>query len=246
MLMNTSLFSLILNLDFPHFWQLENNNLKLNEQDCEIKRQMMVNQQIIGRGITDQKVLNAMLKVPRHQFVEDYLSEMGYKDTPLPIGYYQTISQPYIVAYMTEMAQISEQDKVLEIGTGCGYQTAILAELAQIVYSIEIIPELAKKAQQNLQSLGYHNINLKIGDGSKGWAKYQPFDKILVTAAPTHIPSALIDQLAINGKMIIPVGKDYQVIEILTKKTDTLITEKTIGVCFVPLIERDNNSFSKN
>lgn len=236
MLINPSLLSLILNLDLP-FWHIKNDNLNPDDQNFEIKRQIMINQQIKGRGITDQKVLNAMLKVPRHKFVDDYLIKIAYQDSPLPIGYYQTISQPYIVAYMTQMAEILPEDQVLEIGTGSGYQTAILAELAQQVYTIEIIPQLAKKARQNLQSLGYDNIKLKLGNGSKGWPKYQPFNKILVTAAPDHIPSALIEQLAINGKMIIPVGKDYQVMEILTKNVDSLITEKTLGVCFVPLIE---------
>lgn len=231
---------LLLNFNLP-LWLLGNQDLLLENPNpkadqFEISRQQMVEYQIKARGITDQRVLNAMSTVPRHEFVESSLVSMAYEDTPLPIGHNQTISQPYIVAYMSDIAEISPEDKVLEIGTGCGYQSAILGKLAKEVYTMEVIPVLAEKAQKTLKNLNYTNIHVKTEDGYEGWAENQPYDRILVTAAPDHIPQPLIDQLALNGKMVIPVGKEFQVIVILTKKPEGLVTEKTIPVRFVPLI----------
>ena len=196
----------------------------------------MVSEQIEKRGITNQKVLAAMSKVPRHCFVPPYLAHLAYTDSPLPIDHGQTISQPYIVAYMVDMAEIGAEDKVLEIGTGSGYQAAVLAELAQQVYTIEIIPELAQKARKAIRKLDYHNIHIKIGDGYEGWPEHSPYQSIVVAAAPEKIPVALVDQLAINGKMVIPVGKHYQDIIIITKTNDGITEQKTIPVRFVPMI----------
>jgi protein-L-isoaspartate(D-aspartate) O-methyltransferase len=200
------------------------------------QRQQMVRKQIQQRGVTNPKVLAAMTKVPRHHFVPSYLAHLAYTDAPLPLDYGQTISQPYIVAYMTEILDLKPEDKVLEIGTGSGYQTAVLAELAQAVYSIEIIPELAHKAQQTLRQLNYYNIHLRIGDGYEGWPEQAPYQGILATAAPERIPPALVDQLAVNGKIVIPVGKYCQQIVIVTKTNDGLIQEKTLPVRFVPMV----------
>ena len=215
----------------PSELQVEQNNNFFSEQ-----RKKMVTEQIKERGITTKTVLEAMSKVPRHYFVPPHLAHLAYTDSPLPINYGQTISQPYIVAYMTELAEVKPEDKVLEIGTGSGYQAAVLAELTQEVYSIEIIPELAQKARQTLEKLDYDNIHLKIGDGYKGWPEHSPYQRILVTAAPEKIPPALIDQLATNGKMIIPVGKYYQHIVIVTKTNNGITKQKTIPVLFVPMI----------
>jgi len=201
----------------------------------ELQRRQMVEYQLRDRSIRDERVLAAMSKVPRHQFVDSSWRDLAYSDRPLPIGHSQTISQPYIVAYMTETAEIAPEDKVLEIGTGCGYQAAILGEIAKEVYSIEIIPQLAEKARRTLSQLGYENIKVKTGDGYQGWAEHAPYDEIIVTAAPTHIPQPLIDQLAINGKMVIPVGKWYQDIVVLTKTEDRIVEEKTLPVRFVPM-----------
>ncbi len=202
----------------------------------EVERQEMVEYQIRDRGIQDKQVLAAMYKVPRHEFVESPWKDFAYRDRPLPIGYQQTISQPYIVAYMTETAKISPDAKVLEIGTGCGYQAAILGEIAKEVYSIEIIPELAERARQTLAQLGYENIEVKTGDGYQGWVEHAPYDAIIVTAAPEKIPQALVEQLATNGKMVIPVGGGWhQDIVVLTKTEDRIIKEKTIPVRFVPM-----------
>ena len=213
--------------------QGENSNSGIEQ--FEIERQQMVEYQIRDRGIQDKRVLAAMSKVPRHQFVEPPWKDFAYSDRPLPIGYQQTISQPYIVAYMSETAEISPDAKVLEIGTGCGYQAAILGEIAKQVYSIEIIPELAERARQTLSQLGYENIEVKTGDGYQGWAEHAPYDAIIVTAAPEKIPQPLIDQLATNGKMVIPVGSWHQDIVVLTKTEDQIIEEKTIPVRFVPM-----------
>ena len=204
-------------------------------EEFQVERKQMVKYQIRDRGIRDQRVLAAMSQVPRHQFVDSPWQDFAYCDRPLPIEHQQTISQPYIVAYMSEAAKISPEAKVLEIGTGCGYQTAILGEIAQQVYSVEIIPQLAQRARQTLTKLGYENIEIKIGDGYQGWAEHAPYDAIIVTAAPEQIPQTLIEQLAINGKMVIPVGKFYQQIIVLTKTEERIIKQKTIPVRFVPM-----------
>ena len=201
----------------------------------ELQRRQMVEYQIRDRGIEDERVLAAMLQVPRHQFVDSSWMDLAYSDHPLPIGHNQTISQPYIVAYMTEAAEIATDAKVLEIGTGCGYQAAVLGEIAQEVYSIEIIPQLATRARRTLSQLGYENIEVKTGDGYQGWIEHAPYDAIIVTAAPERIPEALIDQLAINGKMVIPVGKWHQEIFVLTKTQNGTVKERTIPVRFVPM-----------
>ncbi|PZV24865.1 MAG: protein-L-isoaspartate O-methyltransferase [Snowella sp.] len=235
------LFSLLLS-GLPSWMPGNQNSPSLTEKDADptaeeftLYRQYMVQYQIRARGIKDKAVLEAMLTVPRHRFVDPSLAQLAHGDHPLSIDYGQTISQPYIVAYMTEAAEISPEDKVLEIGTGCGYQAAVLGELAKKVYTIEIIPQLAERASRTLKALGYADVQVKAGDGYEGWLKYAPYDAILVTAAPEHIPQPLIEQLAMNGKMVIPVGKDYQEIIVLTKTQEGLITEKTIPVRFVPL-----------
>lgn len=200
------------------------------------QRQKMVEQDIKRRGIKNAPLLAALAKVPRHRFVLPEWSELAYQDRPLPIGNNQTISQPYIVATMTEMAEISPQDKVLEIGTGSGYQTAILGELAKEVYTIEIIASLAEKARYLLKELGYTNIYSKIDDGYAGWLEYAPYDAILVTAAPPTIPSTLKEQLAINGRMVIPVGTGNQELLRLRKTPRKWMIESIFPVRFVPLI----------
>ena len=207
-----------------------------NAQDeYKRERQEMVEQHIRARGIKDESVLRAMIKVPRHKFVPEDMAKHSYIDSPLPIGLNQTISQPFIVAYMTEAADISKKDKVLEIGTGSGYQAAILGELAREVHTIEIIPELAERSKQVLQDLGYKNVFVKSGNGYLGLPEQAPFDAIVVTAAPDEIPQALVDQLAVDGKMVIPVGKTNQEM-IVIKKTKKGVTEKrTMQVRFVPM-----------
>ena len=204
----------------------------------EVQRGQMVQYQLRDRGIEDQRVLAAMSKIPRHQFVDPSWRDLAYSDRPLPIGNGQTISQPYIVAYMSEAAEISSGDRVLEIGTGCGYQTAVLGELAGSVYSVEVIPQLAENARQLLSELNYQNIEVKTGDGYQGWREHAPYNAIIVTAAPKHIPQALIEQLAIDGKMVIPVGRWNQKIAILTKTKERVFVEDTIPVRFVPMVAK--------
>jgi protein-L-isoaspartate(D-aspartate) O-methyltransferase len=199
------------------------------------QRRRMVEQQIRARGIKNSAVLEAMMKVPRHRFVPAKLAHSAYQDNPLPIGQGQTISQPYIVAYMSEAADISKSDKVLEIGTGSGYQAAILGELAKEVYTIEILPELAERARQILSELGYKNVNVKTGNGYEGWPEHAPYDAIVVTAAPDEVPKALINQLAVNGTMVIPVGEMNQEMMIITKTPQGVIEKRTIPVRFVPM-----------
>jgi protein-L-isoaspartate(D-aspartate) O-methyltransferase len=205
------------------------------QDEFKTQRREMVERQIRDRGIEKESVLRAMLKVPRHKFVPETLLKQAYNDSPLPIGLSQTISQPFIVAYMTEAADISEKDKVLEIGTGSGYQAAVLGELAKEVYTIEIIPELAERSTQILQQLGYKNVFVKTGNGYLGLSEQASFDAIVVTAAPDEVPQALIDQLAVNGKMVIPVGDANQEMMVI-KKTKKGVTEKrTMQVRFVPM-----------
>lgn len=203
--------------------------------DFDQQRLQMVEQQIRGRGITDPKVLDAMSRVPRHRFVASALSQAAYSDRPLPIGYGQTISQPYIVAYMTEAANITPEEIVLEVGTGSGYQAAVLGEIARAVYSIEIIPGLAENARQTLSELGYENVQVRAGDGYQGWPEQAPFDAILVTAAPDHVPQPLVDQLALNGKMVIPVGDWFQDMRVITKTEAGILETSTLPVQFVPM-----------
>lgn len=200
------------------------------------ERKEMVDFQIRRRGVSDRKVLKAMLRVPRHLFVPEQMKELAYGDEPLPIGEGQTISQPYIVAYMTEALRLRGREKVLEIGTGSGYQTAILAEIAKEVYTVELIPELSARARGLLEKLGYRNIHFRIGDGTLGWPEHAPYDAILVSAAPASVPPALVDQLKTGGKMIIPVGTDFQELVLVTRKEGGWEEQRLIGVRFVPLI----------
>ena len=201
------------------------------------ERYQMVQQQLKARGVSDPRVLAAMNKVRRDEFVPPNLKGSSYADQPLPIGYSQTISQPYIVAFMTEQLRLSPKDRVLEIGTGSGYQAAILAELAAEVYTIEIIEPLAKTAEATLQRLGYKNVHVKAGDGYKGWPEYAPFDAVIVTAAPDHVPQPLIDQLKEGGRMIIPVGSGlgFQQLHLLEKKNGKLQRRAVLPVRFVPM-----------
>jgi protein-L-isoaspartate(D-aspartate) O-methyltransferase len=207
-------------------------------------RAEMVRSQIRMRGVTDEKVLAAMLKVERHLFVPETYREAAYEDFPLPVGDGQTISQPYIVAFMTEALELSKSDKVLEIGTGSGYQAAILAEICDSVYTIEIFPSLGNSARELLEELGYNNIFVKIGDGYQGWEEYAPYDAVIVTCAPTHIPQKLQEQLADGGRMIIPVGGNYtQELVLLKKKGGKLIKEDVLPVRFVPMINEKGDKY---
>jgi protein-L-isoaspartate(D-aspartate) O-methyltransferase len=199
---------------------------------------MMVREQIESRGISDARVLAAMRKVPRHEFVPEHLADAAYEDHPLPIGYGQTISQPYIVALMTELLRLTPAAKALEVGTGCGYQTAILAEIAAEVYSMEIIKPLATESADRLQRLGYKNAHVKHGDGYLGWPEQAPFDAIIVTAGADHIPPPLVQQLKPGGRMAIPVGEPHaEQSLLLVQKTPggEVITRNVSPVLFVPL-----------
>ena len=205
------------------------------EESMQKARSRMVARQIKRRGIKDLSVINAMLKVKRHLFVPEKMIPYAYQDHALSIGHKQTISQPYIVALMTELLEIKKDDSVLEIGTGSGYQAAILGELAQDVYSIEIIQALGKKTGQLLKSLEYKNIHLRIGNGYQGWPEHAPFDKIIVTAAPDHIPKPLIEQLKTGGRLVIPVGKSHQKLLLIRKDKNGVKRENIIAVRFVPM-----------
>jgi protein-L-isoaspartate(D-aspartate) O-methyltransferase len=220
--------------------QAQTQNSNQAEEKFKQRRLRMVEDQIKARDIKDKTVIEAMLKVPRHRFVPASQVDFAYEDRPLPIGYGQTISQPYIVAYMTEAADISSQEKVLEIGTGSGYQAAILGEIAKEVYTIEIIPELSEQADKILSELGYKNIRVKTGNGYLGWPEHAPFDGIIVTAAPDEVPKALVEQLALNGRMVIPVGTGEQTMMIITKTKDGVVERKTIPVRFVPMTNKPN------
>jgi len=214
------------------------NTMCIDEKELANQRMEMINEQIIARGIKDKRVLNAMLKVERHKFVPLYLKRFAYRDGPLPIGMGQTISQPYIVALMTELLELKGKEKVLEIGTGSGYQAAILGELAKEVYTIEILQPLAKQAETLLKNLGYKNIKVKCGDGFLGWPEYAPFDAIIVTCAPDKIPEKLLEQLKIGGKMVIPVGTKYQELKLIIKEKDKIKVKSIIPVRFVPMIKK--------
>jgi protein-L-isoaspartate(D-aspartate) O-methyltransferase len=198
-------------------------------------RRGMVRQQIEARGVRDPRVLEAMRKVPRHLFVPPAMQAHAYADTPLPIGHGQTISQPYIVAFMSEAMQLKGGERVLEIGTGSGYQAAVLAELAREVYSVEIVEPLAREAEACLKYLGYTNIKLRVGDGYRGWPEAAPFDAIMVTAAPDHIPPALLEQLAEGGRLILPVGSFFQELVRIRRTKDGTKRESLLPVRFVPM-----------
>ncbi|MEN2984531.1 MAG: protein-L-isoaspartate(D-aspartate) O-methyltransferase [Dictyoglomaceae bacterium] len=218
---------------------LLNSSFSSTTEELEKKREEMVNL-IKSRGIKDEKVLKAMLKVPRHLFVDKSLWNSAYGDFPLPIGFGQTISQPYIVALMTESLRLKGNEKVLEIGTGSGYQAAILAEITKKVYTVEIIKELADRAKERLNALGYTYVMVKWDDGYYGWKEYAPYDAIIVTCAPDHIPPPLIQQLKEGGRMVIPVGPPgmYQTLWLIEKKKGKLKFTDLGGVLFVPLQRR--------
>ncbi|MDA3906408.1 MAG: protein-L-isoaspartate(D-aspartate) O-methyltransferase [Bacteroidales bacterium] len=211
---------------------------------CQVKyeqeRTNMVKSQIEARGINDENTLNAMKAVERHLFVPATYKSNAYKDRPLPIGYGQTISQPYIVAYMTEMLNVREGDTILEIGTGSGYQAAVLAEFVSQVYTIEIVDELGLAAKERLKSLKYNNVDIKIADGYYGWDEHAPFDGIVVTAASEYIPPPLISQLKDGGRMIIPVGSlfNVQTLMLITKTGDDIKTTNLMYVRFVPFTRK--------
>jgi protein-L-isoaspartate(D-aspartate) O-methyltransferase len=213
-------------------------------EDFTKLREQMVRYQIEGRGVKDKAVLDVMRKVERHEFVPFNLEAQAYEDRPLPIGEGQTISQPYIVALMTELLQLKGHERVLEIGTGSGYQAAILAHLCKEVYTIEILPGLATKAEKLLNDLGYKNIKVKCGDGYLGWREFAPFDGIIVTCAPSEVPVALVEQLTEGGRMVIPVGEAYQELKLLVKTEGVMEQRDIIPVIFVPMV-RDNEK-SKN
>jgi len=216
-------------------WTIEKKESITDEY--QTLRKNMVEEQLKTRDITDKKVLEVMEKIPRHFFVPENLKNKAYNDNPLPIGFGQTISQPYIVALMTQNLDLNKNDKVLEIGTGSGYQAAILAEIVKEVYTIEIVDELAESAKDRLKNLNYNNVNVKNADGYFGWEENAPFDKIIITAAVNHIPPPLIEQLKDNGKLILPLGETlrFQTLTIVTKKDEDLETRFITGVRFVPM-----------
>jgi len=219
------------------------NDMNKSSEDTFLKqRKQMVDWQILNRGIKDKRVLDAMLSVQRHKFVPERVQQYAYYDEPLPIGNGQTISQPYIVAFMTEALGLKGTEKVLEIGTGSGYQAAVLAEIVSSVYTIEIVKSLAEKAINILQKENYNNIQCRIGDGYGGWPEEAPFDAIIVTAAPPKIPTPLIEQLREGGKMIIPVGTSFQQLILLNKKNGKIEKETLLPVRFVPMTGEIQNS----
>ncbi|HAP67458.1 MAG TPA: protein-L-isoaspartate O-methyltransferase [Nitrospinae bacterium] len=205
--------------------------------DYESERKIMVAEQLIVRGIKDRRVLDAMGKVPRHLFVEEALRSRAYGDYPLPIGEKQTISQPYMVALMTESLELKGNEKVLEIGTGSGYQSAVLAELCDKVYSVERIKSLAVRARKQLDLLGYMNVAIKIFDGTYGWLEHAPYDAIIVTAGAPDIPKIIVDQLSAGGRMVIPIGDEFsQTLVKVEKKKYGITTTNICGCVFVKLV----------
>jgi protein-L-isoaspartate(D-aspartate) O-methyltransferase len=209
------------------------------QTDWDAARARMVAEQMRARDIKDPRVLDVMGRVPRHLFVPEASRSMAYGDYPLPIGFGQTISQPYIVAFMTQALQVAPDHRVLEIGTGSGYQAAVLAQLARDVYTIEIVEPLAESARRTLDSLGYTNVHVKAGNGYEGWPEHAPYDRVMVTAAPEQIPQPLVDQLREGGLMAIPVGRFDQELRILRKTASGLETLDTLPVRFVPMVDKD-------
>ena len=205
-------------------------------RDLKKERERMAKSQLEARGIKDRKVLKAMKTVPRHLFVPENMKDYAYNDEPLPIGEGQTISQPYIVAYMTEIFSLRGDEKVLEIGTGSGYQAAILAEIVDRVFTVEVVSTLSRSAQEVLNKLGYKNIDFRIGDGNFGWEENAPYDAIIVTAAPSRVPKVLQEQLKNKGQMIVPVGVTFQELVLVTRARKKFIKKKLIPVRFVPLV----------
>ncbi len=214
------------------------------QDDYAAKRKKMVRSQLKARDINDPATLKAMTDVRRHLFVPENLKDRAYSDRALPIGDGQTISQPYIVAFMTQALRLNSNEKVLEIGTGSGYQAAVLAKIVDSVYTIEIVKNLAISAKDRLQKLGYHNITVKWGDGYNGWSSKAPFDAIMVTAGADSIPQPLIDQLKVGGRMIIPVGPQHAVshLVLVKKKKNKIVTKKLLPVSFVPFTRKNKNN----
>jgi len=204
--------------------------------DFEAQREHMVRTQIEARGVRDPRVLEAMRRVPRHRFAPEGVQAAAYTDAPISIGWGQTMSQPYIVAYMTEAAAIEPGDRVLEIGTGSGYQAAVLAEMGAEVYSIEVVPALYHRTRALFEDLGLENVHLRLGDGHAGWPEAAPFDAIVVTAAPDVVPPRLVEQLAVGGRMVIPVGRGDQDLRVLRKLPGGLREESSLAVRFVPMV----------
>jgi len=200
------------------------------------ERERMMEGQIVARGIKDTRVLAALRDTPRHEFVPEALRDQAYQDHPLPIGFGQTISQPYIVALMSEVLELGGDEIVLEIGTGSGYQAAVLGRLAKEVYTIEIVPELGERAERDLARLGFLNVHVRVGDGYQGWPEHAPFDAIIVTAAPEQVPQPLVDQLAVGGRMVLPVGRWNQELVLLRRTSKGIEREKLIDVRFVPMV----------
>lgn len=203
--------------------------------DFAAARRCMVEDQLASRGIRDERVLDAMREVPRHELVPEGVREHAYEDRPLPIGFGQTISQPYVVAAMSEAVALREGESVLEVGTGSGYQAAVLAELGARVHTIEYVPELAARAKRDLARLGYDEVHVRAGDGYAGWPERAPFDAIVVTAAPDHVPPALVEQLAVGGRLVIPVGEHDQDLLLVRRDEDGVHRETLMGVRFVPM-----------
>jgi protein-L-isoaspartate(D-aspartate) O-methyltransferase len=207
-------------------------------RDWTSERERMVNEQLRSRDIRSQRVLDAMRAVPRHLFIPEASRADAYYDSPIPIGYGQTISQPYIVGFMTQALELEPENRVLEIGTGCGYQAAVLASLAKEVYSIEIIPQLADRARETLRTLGYANVEVRTGNGYLGWPEHAPYDRIMVTAAPDEVPPALVAQLRVGGLMAVPVGTVMQELRILRRTEQGTETLDTLPVRFVPMTNK--------
>ncbi len=214
--------------------ELTDSSQRTEEEFARERRKLV--EVLKSRGLKKTTVLDALLKVPRHKFVPASHRNLAYEDRALPIAHEQTISQPYIVGYMTEAADIAPGERVLEIGTGSGYQAAVLSELAKEVYSIEIVPPLADSARKLLDQLGYKNVQVKTGNGYLGWPERAPFDAIIVTAAPDEVPQALVDQLAVGGTMVVPVGSGFQQMVTITKRESGVIERRTIPVAFVPMV----------
>lgn len=210
---------------------------QLSEEEFSAQRRKLI-ELLKSQGITKTRVLEAMLKVPRHKFVPASHRNLAYQNRALPISHEQTISQPFIVGYMTQAAEIEPGEKVLEIGTGSGYQAAVLGELAKEVYTIEIIPALADSARNLLREMRYKNVQVKTGNGYLGWPEHAPFDAIVVTAAPDEVPQALVDQLAVGGTMVVPVGSRSQQMTIITRSESGVVERRTIPVAFVPMVEK--------
>ncbi|MFO7838458.1 MAG: protein-L-isoaspartate(D-aspartate) O-methyltransferase [Desulfosalsimonadaceae bacterium] len=216
----------------------------MSENQYARQREQMVERQLAARGISDQRVLEAFREVRRHRFVPSHYREFSYTDQPLSIGHNQTISQPYIVAFMTEALDPEKDEKVLEVGTGSGYQAAILAKLFSSVYTIEIIGDLGESARQLLQELGYDNVHVRVGDGYQGWPEHAPFDAIIVTCSPVEVPRPLKGQLAEGGRIIIPIGKKFaQELVLLRKKDGELHEESVLPVRFVPMVDEQGERY---